>query len=68
MASASAISRENDLGQPGGPNPPLQIALECSDRSGAAVMQIVQAEPDISTPNKRRRLVNGLRLVNNKSA
>jgi RHS repeat-associated protein len=66
MASACAIAREIHWGQPGGPNSPLQIALECSDGSGAVLMQKVQAEPDAATPTRRRWLVNGLTLLNNK--
>ena len=66
MASACAIAREIHWGQPGGPNSPLQITLECSDGSGAVLMQKVQAEPDAATPNQRRWLVNGLTLLNNK--
>ncbi len=66
MASACAIAREIHWVQPGGPNSPLQIALECSDGSGAVLMQKVQAEPDAATPNQRRWLVNGLTLLNNK--
>lgn len=66
MASACAVSREIHWGQPGGQNSPLQIALECSDGSGAVLMQKVQAEPDAATPTRRRWLVNGLTLVNNK--
>lgn len=66
MASACAISREIHWGQPGGQNSPLRIALECSDGSGAVLMQKVQAEPDAATPTLRRWLVNGLTLVNNK--
>ena len=66
MASACAIAREIHWVQPGGPNSPLQIALECSDGSGAVLMQKVQAEPDAATPNQRCWLVNGLTLVNNK--
>lgn len=66
MASACAIAREIHWGQPGGPNAPLQITLECSDGSGAVLMQKVQAEPDAATPNQRRWLVNGLTLLNNK--
>jgi RHS repeat-associated protein len=66
MASACAIAREIHWGKTGGPNSPLQIALECSDGSGAVLMQKVQAEPDAATPNQRRWLVNGLTLLNNK--
>lgn len=67
MASACAISREIHWGQPGGKDSPLQIALQCSDGSGAVLMHKVQAEPDLSTPHQRRWLVNGLTLLNNKS-
>jgi RHS repeat-associated protein len=66
MASACAISREIHAGRPGGRDTPMQIALECSDGSGAVLMQKVQAEPAPGTPDRRRWLVNGLTLVNNK--
>ncbi|MCA3774830.1 MAG: toxin [Cutibacterium sp.] len=62
MASVCAIRRETHKD----PQTLLQIALECSDGSGAVLMQKVQAEPDPAIPNKRRWLVNGLTLVNNK--
>lgn len=66
MASACAISREIHWGLPGGRNSPLQIALECSDGSGVVLMQKAQAEPDAAMPTRRRWLVNGLTVLNNK--
>ncbi len=67
MASACAIQRETHAGKlPLNGQYLLQIALECSDGSGAVLMQKAQAEPDPATPNRRRWLVNGLTLLNNK--
>jgi RHS repeat-associated protein len=67
MASACAIQRETHVGKlAAGQQTRLQIALECSDGSGAVLMQKAQAEPHPASPNQRRWLVNGLTLLNNK--
>lgn len=65
MPGACGIAREVHASQPGGAASPLQIALECSDGSGNALMKKVQAEPDPVT-GKERWIVNGLTILNNK--
>jgi len=70
MAGACAISRETHVGAlPTGEVSQLQIALECSDGSGAVLMKKAQAEPDPASaqqPPPRRWLINGLTVLNNK--
>ena len=65
-AAACSIAREQHVGQlAAGASSDLQIALECSDGSGRAMMMKVQAEPEQSG-GAARWLVNGLTVLNNK--
>ena len=64
-AGACAIQRETHVAKLATAPTRLQVALECSDGSGAALMQKVQAEPDPQT-GASRWVVNGRTVLNNK--